>query len=628
MPENGVPWTLSRFSVWAEVYFLKAGVSASVILTAIANLFPTGSVTVDFLLGFFFDKVEFEVVQFISKFAVNEIPSATIQIALGRDADTLAASAIHTRLKDMKLLLPIKVWMQATSPVGDPVPETWPADPFVVFDGYATNSNFKKSSQSADFTIFMTHWLADLAFSSSVTRATHPTSASQLSFWSSIPFGDPNAGGAGDRNMVGLTSASKFIDLEVIQRDFWGDPARNIPGPVPGRQGGGLSLFFQQLCGIDIMAFLPVKPAGLTEQLNPNTEALRALARFEPIATDNGYKWGAPLAMAVAQQGMPAIDAIGEIADAIAQHISFLTIDNMAGYTIWDKIMELSSEYMFAVVPMVDRALVVPFQPGLRGGYRRTIYSNEYDNLTTSSNMPRPLRGVCVYLGRSGAQAGADGSGDKAPADSYNGACWDVSATDPTFAKGMIMFKQAPRWLSSVVPIFATPKPDQPFANAIVPGWNLGDPVIAAVNAAAAAVKTPADVLQKINPALLRYAKATYAYEVLRGRQGAISGKLRFDIGPGSTVRLEGSEDPFLRNQDTAFDEISYATVVEVVTAINAETGGASTSFQLAFIRSEKENISDRTSVEVNPLWNGANSLWYGCPLLDNAAFGLPKREA
>lgn len=618
MPIGSTPWSLSRFKVWIEIYFVKKDITPAQVAQLILGGVNSSSLTVgtNQLISTLFEKVEFEVIQFASDFSLNEIPTASALIALGRNVEEVSQlSEIHKRLNDMKLLLPVKVWMQASSTVGEPNKENWPAEPFLLFDGYANGSGFRKTSHGADFTLFMIHWLSDLSFSSSVSGSVHPLSAAQLSFFSSVPFGNADAGGAGGKNMVAATVANQFINKLIIQKDFWAAAEVPVPGRPPGlgQTTGGLKTFFKQLCATDIMSFLPVRPAGLTERVKPNTEALRALERFEPFGAT--YKWGVPLSM------NPGDDAVNEIAQAIAMHVSFLTFDNLVGYTIWDKLLELTSEYQMAVVPMIDRALVVPFQPGLRGGARRSILTDEYDQKEETNQMPRPIRGVCVYLGMPGAQAGAEIAGDRRPGDSFNGACWDPSEKDPTLAKGTVMFKEAPPWLSSIVPIFNYPKPIDVFTSGIVPVLDGGSGLTAKVIQEYTKAGRPADIIQKINPTLLRFAKSTYSYEILRGRQGVVGGKLRFDIGPGSTVKVEGSEDPFLRGQNTAFDEHTYASVIRVVTAINAETGGAGTTFHLAFLRNEVENKSDRTSVGENVLWNTKESLWYGCPLIDNPTF-------
>ena len=56
--------------------------------------------------------------------------------------------------------------------------------------------------------------------------------------------------------------------------------------------------------------------------------------------------------------------------------------------------------------------------------------------------------------------------------------------------------------------------------------------------------------------------------------------------------------------------------------SINAEAQQASTSFQLAHVRTEKENGEDRTSVAKHPLFNG--EVVTGAPLVKEYKFDGP----
>lgn len=104
--------------------------------------------------------------------------------------------------------------------------------------------------------------------------------------------------------------------------------------------------------------------------------------------------------------------------------------------------------------------------------------------------------------------------------------------------------------------------------------------------------------------ALIRFAEHWFKTEVLYQRHGEMSGKLRFDIAPGSIVGIETAD------YDLGMHDTLYATVTQVSFAINAEQATAGTSFSLAHIRSSDENqeetlVRDRPPLYLSP-WKGA----------------------
>ena len=113
------------------------------------------------------------------------------------------------------------------------------------------------------------------------------------------------------------------------------------------------------------------------------------------------------------------------------------------------------------------------------------------------------------------------------------------------------------------------------------------------------------------------YARAVYIHQALRGRTGQLNGKLRFDIAPGSTVKIEGTSEPFLKDDGLGYNLIG--DVIRVTIAINAESAQASTAFQLGNVRTESENEDDLTSIDQHPLYT---TKFLGAPLVPALGFG------
>jgi hypothetical protein len=85
-----------------------------------------------------------------------------------------------------------------------------------------------------------------------------------------------------------------------------------------------------------------------------------------------------------------------------------------------------------------------------------------------------------------------------------------------------------------------------------------------------------------------------------------MSGKLRFDIAPGSVVAIETAPT------DREAQDILFATVTQVAFAIDAERAAAGTSFTLAHIRTSAENEDPTLTSVRSPLYK---AIWKGAPL-------------
>jgi hypothetical protein len=107
-----------------------------------------------------------------------------------------------------------------------------------------------------------------------------------------------------------------------------------------------------------------------------------------------------------------------------------------------------------------------------------------------------------------------------------------------------------------------------------------------------------------------RFAEQWFKTELLQQRYGEFSGKLRFDIAPGSVIKIKAPTENMPQLSDNT-DMI--ATVVQVSFSINAENANAGTAFSVSHIRSPAEN-DDRliAGSDTPPLYN---ERWAGGPL-------------
>jgi hypothetical protein len=116
------------------------------------------------------------------------------------------------------------------------------------------------------------------------------------------------------------------------------------------------------------------------------------------------------------------------------------------------------------------------------------------------------------------------------------------------------------------------------------------------------------------------FAKHWYLTEVLQQRVGELSGPVRFDIAPGSIVKIA---TPIGDKIGTAALDYVVASVISVSFVINSERATAGTSFTVAHTKTPEEaNSTSNYSTGKPPLY-GANGdsddtvTFYGAPLAE-----------
>ena len=188
----------------------------------------------------------------------------------------------------------------------------------------------------------------------------------------------------------------------------------------------------------------------------------------------------------------------------------------------------------------------------------KVIYAEDYDSEVTCGSMDRPLAAVVVVA--SGA-AGATGATSGQNKDVVG--CYVNGIEDPD---GVVLYTGTPPWLNVISP----------------ESFNVN------TNTTNSSV-----ALREI---FNKWAKEVYIKNVLRGRNQTVSGRLRFDIAPGTLVRVSSAKEStvlpeeFYTQEDNLGSDI-YGEVVRVSVIINADAPAAGTSFLLTNIRSIHEYL-------------------------------------
>lgn len=614
MAEN---YTASKIRAWAIIPFSALGVvGVPDTITTILRALSTTKIP-DFLVHITQTGLILDINSVTTNYSLNDIPNCTISVAIGRQASNVNVVALSHYLDEfLKYRIPIQVWTVVEQTSGAITGLKWPVEnngtpkPFMIFDGFLASVGVRKVVGNAQLSLFLQHWLADMTFSSSLSNTSAVSNPVNISFESALlplTSARENIHRPLDAPPVQLISS---FTTEVLDNDFWGFFIDEIPRLFPV---GGLKEIFRALCAQDffnwseISRFSVCTNIPLTNRIS-NSASLSAVNRFEPLLSEgNAYKYGKAIKL---RQDFNQLS----LANRIAWQITGETITTLANVTLWDKLVgEYAQLFSLMLVPMIDRALVLPFTPGLRTTTpRRRIPSTEYDSLEINSNIPRPIRGVGLLMNHSMAagtlQANSNANGNataQTTGITSSGALYD------TCRSGQILFKRAPAWIANSQDMYVNiPKNLAPIPSCI--SGPLGE---------LAELITNTQNLPAERQLWTEYCRGLYIQEILRHRQLRVSGPLRFDICPGSTVAVEAHEEKFVAQQLSATERpFMHGMVIKVSIQIDSERGVAGTSYLVGFVRSEAENQSDDTSSATHPLWQDS-SLFVGGPLSNEAAF-------
>lgn len=541
----------------------------------------------------------FHVAAFMGDFGLNDIPRAMCVLAVGRLApDGTTAAKIHAKLNSLGHMQPAKVFVRLTGQWSSR--SNWPDDEFLAFEGRLTGIGLQKDRGTLKLTAHLIHWLADLNFSSALGEQTHPNNPAQYTFQAALGAA-VTTGAALQGFGVAQSSEGKSITADKLATDMWGNSIKPM------------------LCAISEVKHIRVTgllSACVTLKKGGNEQALAALKRIEG-ASELKSACDRPLSCYTPKLAIHMPDGGTNLAlgYAISQMFRKDSIESYAYTTLWGKLVgSYASSLMFAVVPLVNTALVVPFLPGTRGLYCKEILADDYDHIDLNCGLNRPLRAVVVYAGKENKTGVLDADG-RSPVQTIGmGGCYQPEDAEED---GMMLVVPGPDWLTNVISSGFSPLRTSGIAAGSATSSATTPMAIKDEIKGDEEGKSRTDRVHSTAEVYDRYAQSLFVAESLRGRLGALSGKLRFDIAPGATVRIEGTHEQFLEGRDQLGQNL-VAVVARVSVGINSESARAGTGFQLSHIRTEAENKSDKMSVVGHPLYT---TIFKGAPLIDRLLF-------
>lgn len=539
-----------------------------------------------------------DVVSVSATFGLNTIPTATLTVAVGKDHKRDKLATIHTERAKLKPRDPSRVFLTIKPESGNTdkiktgglLAAMGGGTRFKIFEGYLAGIGYQRSHNNANYTLNLVHWLDDLNNSSALVGNWFPGSSYDLAQTAIYNALGPD--GTAGLGVPTLDPQRTIVTLANVQEDLWLKSIRPM---------------YEKIATWGNARDQLVSPNGRPTSKAPNHAAIGPTSLGPDGALKRmpgtGAKYYKPLSLDLSGIIFP------DVADAIRHALQLDLINSFEYNTFWNKLVgQQAPQFFFAISPAVDWALPIPFFAGLDREWV-TIYADEYSYANFNASMQQMIESVDVFhpvnasmidTGGLGASEGATGM--RTPFGQFPG------NTSDTY-HGLKLYKEPPKWLTNVVRYHA----HSPGATGIG-GPQIGD--TAAPNFGATASVGPASPIIKENirssGTADRLAEHWYKSEVLYQRYGEMSGHLRFDIAPGSIIKIETPPKDVVRYG--AQDKHMFATVTQVSYVINAEKAVAGTSFSLAHIRTEEENDNPLYTAGEAPLFF---DFWEGGPLAD-----------
>lgn len=535
-----------------------------------------------------------------ASFAVNEIPTCQVQVGLGyrirRGSQTQVIDASTRRFLQEDNMCQVIMGLEGEFKDG----VEWDEQSTVLFEGKIKNIADQITKGASALNLSLKSWVNDLQGDPVIFQYANPND-------SRIARGDTAANYGARFADVGRAAGSPTFPAAAIGQliDAASLSANNVAQDVWGK---GIKELLAQLATNELKNLKLGTTCG--EAVNTVPEKVKAaIERIQGPTTVLGKPYssgGIPLRMAESEVDPTSGELIGFdqiINDAIAQAIAYQPVDSFRASDVWSALINLYVPLFGCVfIPRVQDAMFVPYMPALRDAYCTRITANDIIQLDTLEPIGKPVKAIGVQsktrtiLNTSEALS--------LPADDVIGACF--SPSDNPRNNGRVEVIPPPQWMQSLAM-------EQDAALT-----SINDQIIAGGTISPGQPLPPVDEskITGIAGILRRYAKAVYYERRIAGKSLKVVGKLRFDIAPGSIVRVSATPSQFQGQGQIATEFQGYVNRVTIVIDITRKA--ANTIFQMSHNRTMEDNALESFTTERHPLFAGQ---FYGAPLIDQYDF-------
>lgn len=539
-----------------------------------------------------------DIVAISGTFALNTIPKASLVLACGVNplANNKPASA-HTILSTVKMRAKVKVWLEFDTTDGKK--EKSPSQKLMVFDGYYAGFGFQRAQDNAQYTMHLVHWLDDLNAGSMLSRNFFPGAGYSLAENANAWSISARQGRSGIVQAIpGLDPNRDYIQYSKYTNDFWGQTIKPLllkmagpDWPRPDERCKPASELAAEAAGEEDPLIAALNRMPGTGAVNPNPAKLPL--NFDDLS-DN------------LNEGM--------LDRAINQGMSQSGLAGFNYSTMWSMLIGVwGPSFLFAISPAVEFANVIPYFGGLRfqdgGSNFKTIKADEYGYANFMCNTGTILEAISIYWGQGSSTNIISGDIKALNRTSFCSPAGTFPPLGMRDHRGTILVKEPPNWVTNYVGF----NPYTVASTGMVGRYTGG-----AMETPESGEPTPAggkpdraEAHRQIKDSRLLdvFAEHWYKSEFLQQRYGELSGKLRFDIAPGSIVKIEAPRNVMPMLPDNT-DMVGMVAQVSFV--INAELANAGTSFSLTNIRSIDEDKEELKTAKLPLMYKKE---WAGGPL-------------
>ena len=530
-----------------------------------------------------------DIVSISATFSLNTIPTATLVVATGRNAITGKLATIHERKKNLRSRDKVVVYVRIIpGPSGDA--EKVKQGKYKIFEGYLAGVGYQRSNNQANYVLNLIHWLDDLNNSSAVNGDWLPGAPADYARAALVT----TVGRVGTLNAYPNVS-DKFATVMNARDDLWAKTIKPICEEIAG-----------------FPAIAQLAPGAVK-----NDAAKKALER---MPGNGGYRGAGGKGYYRALKFRAPITGRLNIDRSLANYFRDVFADSTAQNSFWAKIVtSLAAEFMFAISPAVDWALPIPFCAGVQWvDGCPVIQASEYSYANFTTNMAQMIEAVHVVYPL-GSYTNVPGEIDTTtPPESrsyfYPYASWPppspAGASSMRETRGLKLFKTPPGWLNN-----ADAASLCGLSSILGAGTTTGG---GSSDRLPAGVDTTTASYNAADNTTVDFARHWYLTEVLQQRVGELSGPVRFDIAPGSIVKIiTPQRDKIIEPEN---DHV-IASVISVSYVINSERATAGTSFTVAHTKTPTEALDPYYSTQRPPLYGEGDidpsATFYGAPLAD-----------
>lgn len=552
----------------------------------------------------------------ITKFSVtytlNDIPTANVSLNMGtrlddqRKANEQKTTYIDFQWLNTKPRVKIKFSMYCSDTSG--ARKVIYKDD-TIFNGYINNMTIDNSDSVYSVQLSIIHWMSDM------THATMVGSFIQNAKTESIGF-------------------AKFADVLGIGRHGEVDVTRSMLSVWPQltnvigydtRQGCIIAQFIKPLFKLlakNSVAKRHIKDLGLLKQNNFSYECICKLKTVEDDQSVLPVVWN---------------EELRELMQNVIQNqVLGVTLEAFLGSTMWDKLLEICSEFDLAIIPGVNEFWIQPFTPGTRGvdsqgahdiQKSKKISEVVFAQISCASSIPVK---ACVIPARfaynpmleqntkveSDEKVATEAVGNNSQLVMFPRYRFTGAAQSAGLLPGKILMKQPPSWLTtnvlSTIPMRGvSTTQDTDDINAKMKEtdrkiyYQPAEPITIANNGKVAAIKQyiykesemmKERVLRNRTNLYITYervAKAYYFNELFNQQMLTISTPVTFGVVPGSTIYISksnlattetnvGFRKPTIKSSEA---DAYVGTARRITVTVDSENKRASTQFELNHVR-------------------------------------------